>query len=695
MSLYWVLTSVVGVVFLGLVAYPMVKSRRSGGTIKPRVEGSGGRLGATEDMVDVESVEDFALRVQGGDLVAMLEVHPLVVTTGMSPDAMGEMFAQVIHHMPDGETWQIVQIPGTQSIEAYTDRLARLGHAWVAIVEEAQGGEAELSSDEGTFRCRLSLPATLGALILERAATADLALRRTFIVLTHPARNIGKGPSGEKRAAGQRVPGESLEAFRRRIFDATTAFETAGFSVRQASPHEMLEALWHAYNPGALSDGGVREQRQRRFAEILDSGVPTTPYTATITDDEIERAVGEAAEDGLALRRLLAPRSWEERDDQIVINDAIAASTYFVDNFSYDLMPSLSRILGEYAGRLHVAMYVRAPERAEVVERARKATVARQASEMVRGAYGQIQNYKAAQEITATEDLRARAEMGLETPRFLGMYLMLFGRGSEELEKLVPRFESHLRNQGVRYVLARWQQEAAFRSALPLGQRRHRYSDRNLTPENFAALCPSAGATYFEPHGYHHAFLRPDGEAMAPEAPLVLDRLRGGNAPGASEALIGSPRSGKSVTLKTLALTWLAHNHRVIVIDPKGEYRPLAEWAGGQVTTLSGAGGSGFNLFHFERLEAGEVRSADLAASTFSGNLDALLTLYAFLKDSRRPFVTGPERSLLTRALKSPWSGRACTPRIPRHGPRLSCSWRMSSPSSVRNCGRRTPPRPA
>ena len=172
----------------------------------------------------------------------------------------------------------------------------------------------------------------------------------------------------------------------------------------------MLETLWHAYDPGALSDGGVREQRQRRFAEILDWGAPTTPYTATITDDEIGRAAGEAADDVLALKRLLAPRSWEERDDQVVINDGVAASTYFVDNFSYDLMPSLSRILGDHAGRLHVAMYVRAPERAEVVERARKATVARQGSEMVRGAYGQIQSYKAAQEITATEDLRARAE---------------------------------------------------------------------------------------------------------------------------------------------------------------------------------------------------------------------------------------------------------------------------------------------
>ena len=139
MSLYWVLTSLVGVVFLGLVAYPLVKSRRSGGTATPHSQAAGRRLGATEDLVEVESVEGFALLVQGGDLVAMLEVHPFVVTTGTSPDAVGEMFAQVIHHMPDGETWQVVQIPGTQSIEAYTDRLARLGHAWAVIVEEAQG----------------------------------------------------------------------------------------------------------------------------------------------------------------------------------------------------------------------------------------------------------------------------------------------------------------------------------------------------------------------------------------------------------------------------------------------------------------------------------------------------------------------------------------------------------------------------
>ena len=87
----------------------------------------------------------------------MLEVHPFVVTTGTSPATVGEMFAQVVHNMPDGETWQIVQIPGTQSIEAYTDHLARLGHAWAAIVEEAQAGEPDLSPDEETFRRRLSL----------------------------------------------------------------------------------------------------------------------------------------------------------------------------------------------------------------------------------------------------------------------------------------------------------------------------------------------------------------------------------------------------------------------------------------------------------------------------------------------------------------------------------------------------------
>jgi len=645
-SPYWIAASIVGLAFLGLVAYPLARSRLAGKTSRAGPGPAVAALGPTEGLVDIDAVRDFALLTSSGDLVAMLEIHPFVVTTSVPAEAVGEMFSQAIRNMPDGETWQIVQIPGTQSIEAYTDRLARLAHSWVELLAEAEADGSDLASERDKFQRRLSLPATIGALLLEQASTADLALRRTFVVLTHPA--IGPRNSPPEAAAWAKT----LDAFSRRMLEATTTFQSVGLTIRQIQPAESLEVLWHAFNPGAMSDGGVQGQRQRRFAEILDEGTPRTPYSATLTEEEISRAIGEADGEPMALKRLLAPRSWEELDDSILINEGIATSTYFVENFSYDLMPSLTRILGEYAGCLHVAMYVRAPERAEVVEQARKGSVARQAAEMVRGSYGQIQDYKAAQEISATEELRARAEMGLETPRYLGMYLTLFARGREELENLRPRFETHLRNQGVRYVCARWQQESGFRTTVPLGQRRHRYPDRNLTPDNFGALCPSTGATYFEPAGYLHAFLRPQGDALAPEAPLVMDRLRGGNAPGASEALIGSPRSGKSVTLKTLALTWLAHNHSVIIIDPKAEYGPLASWAGGEVMPLAGSGGAGFNLFHFERLDGKDPRARDLAANTFADNLNALLTLYAFLKDTSRPFVSGPERSLLTRALR-------------------------------------------
>lgn len=648
MSATWVLAGVTGLALLGLVAYPLARSRLAGRSAgRPASSGHPtARVGATEALVDVDAVRDFALLTSGGDLVAMLEVHPFVLTTTVSPEAVGAMFAQAIRSMPDGETWQIAQIPGTQSIEAYTDRLARLAHGWVEQLSEAQALGSELAPCREHFQRRLSLPATLGALLLEQAATADLALRRTFVAVAHPALACRGAPPEAP------VWVETLEALRRRMLEASMTFREAGLAVRELVPAEMLEVLWHAYNPGAASDGVVQEQRQRRFAEILDDGTPCTLYTAAVTEEEIARAMGEAERDPMALRRLIAPRSWEERDDAVIVNDRVATTTYFVENFSYDLMPSLARILGDYAGRLHVAMYVRAPERAEVVEQARKGSVARQAAEMVRGAYGQIQDYKAAQEIHATEELRARAEMGLETPRYLGMYLTLFGRGAEDLEAVRSRFEVHLRNQGVRFVCARWQQEFAFRTAVPLAQRHHRFADRNLAPDNFAALCPCGGNTYFEPSGYLHAFLRPGGESLASQAPLVLDRLRGGDAPGASEALVGSPRSGKSVTLKTLALTWLAQDHTVIVIDPKAEYGPLAAWAGGEVATLAGADGAGFNLFHFDRLEADGPRARRLAANTFADNLNALLTLYAFLKDSSRPFVSGPERSLLTRALR-------------------------------------------
>lgn len=380
MSPYWIVTLIVGLAFLGLVAYPLARSRLGARSVGGGTGGRGGGLGSTEVLVEVEGVRDFALLTSEGDLVAMLEIHPFVVTTSVPAAAVGEMFGQAIRNMPDGETWQIVQIPGTQSIEAYTDRLARLAHSWAELLMEVQDSDSEGTAYREHLQRRLSLPATLGALLLEQSNTADLALRRTFVVLTHPAIGMRRMPP---EAQAWR---EALEAFSRRMLEAATTFKAAGLSVRQLAPAEMLEVIWHAYNPGATGDGGVREQRQRRFAEILDEGEPHTPYTATLTEEEIARAVGESDRDPMALKRLLAPRSWEELDDRILVNDGIATTTYFVENFSYDLMPSLARILGEYAGRLHVAMYVRAPQRAEVVEQARKGTVARQASEMVRGA---------------------------------------------------------------------------------------------------------------------------------------------------------------------------------------------------------------------------------------------------------------------------------------------------------------------
>jgi len=114
-SPYWIMTTLVGLAFLGLVAYPAAWSRLAGRSLTRGHGAAAGQIGATEALVDVEAVRGFALLTPGGDLVAMLEVHPFVVTTSISLESVGEMFAQAIRNMPDGETWQITQIPGTQS----------------------------------------------------------------------------------------------------------------------------------------------------------------------------------------------------------------------------------------------------------------------------------------------------------------------------------------------------------------------------------------------------------------------------------------------------------------------------------------------------------------------------------------------------------------------------------------------------
>jgi hypothetical protein len=322
---------------------------------------------------------------------------------------------------------------------------------------------------------------------------------------------------------------------------------------------------------------------------------------------------------------------------------------YYVSDYRAAL-PRLSRLLGpglRYHNRLTVSYYLTMPAPEAIALQARKASTALQARQVIGDRLGALPSYRQQQDVQAIEETRFGAETEDQLPRLLGLYLGVLvdpGRLAEERAE----FEAVLRSAGLDYTPARWTALAAWRTMIPLGQRSHLFEDRNVFSANLAEMNPVTGQTLFDPAGEFLGFT-PVSHDQA--MPVAVARQRGSRIVP-SDALVGAPGSGKSVTLKWWVTDWLVRGRRVMVIDPKLEFGPLAEALGG--SQVDAVGTHGFNLLRFDPypVEAASPLGQALARMAFDDNLAAVESLYLAAKGGRDSYVSGQERNLLIRALQ-------------------------------------------
>lgn len=122
------------------------------------------------------------------------------------------------------------------------------------------------------------------------------------------------------------------------------------------------------------------------------------------------------------------------------------------------------------------------------------------------------------------------------------------------------------------------QQEWGLAAALPLANNKL-YLSRLLTTEAASLFIPFSSQELFNPEGFYYGL-------NAVSRNLVLyDRTKSRNANG---IILGTPGSGKSFAAKREMLNaLLATNADVYVIDPEGEYTPLAMMLGGEVVKIA------------------------------------------------------------------------------------------------------------
>lgn len=173
---------------------------------------------------------------------------------------------------------------------------------------------------------------------------------------------------------------------------------------------------------------------------------------------------------------------------------------------------------------------------------------------------------------------------------YSGTAVVLFWADSQaELEISAKRIASAARGHQVDFAPAMLHQEEGFNTVLPFGINylgvTRRFKHNNLTTANLAAsFVPwtNSDITSNSPKALCY------GMNYLTKNPILLDRGSKEDLPTGAGLIFGGSGSGKSTFTKFTDMipTYLKNNDEIIVVDPEGEYSPVAQALGGQVIKL-------------------------------------------------------------------------------------------------------------
>jgi len=172
-------------------------------------------------------------------------------------------------------------------------------------------------------------------------------------------------------------------------------------------------------------------------------------------------------------------------------------------------------------------------------------------------------------------------QRGEERVLTASVYLTVYAATLAELEARTTRVEELLGAALAGTRRATWGGLAGLRGALPLGDDAlySRRTARTLDTSTLATLFPFSGATLEMEGG---VLL---GTNVETHAHVVLDAFSR-TLLNYNQAVVATSGAGKSDTVKLMLLRSLPREGQTLIVDPTGEYAPIASALGGQVIRL-------------------------------------------------------------------------------------------------------------
>lgn len=343
------------------------------------------------------------------------------------------------------------------------------------------------------------------------------------------------------------------------------------------------------------------------------------------------------------IRDLIAPSSMEIRYDSIRV-EGMYAQSFFVYAYPRYLDSNWLSPIVNFDVTMDISQFIYPIESATIMRILKKKVAQMQASVHMNASKGMVSDPALETALQDAEELRTQIQRGQEKLFQFALYFTLYSEDEKKIQKIAKQLESILGAKLILTKRAELQAEHGFNSTLPLCLDELEVI-RNMNTSPLSSTFPFSSSDLTSNEGILYGLNRHN------DSLIIFDRFSLENA---NSVVFAKSGAGKSYCVKLEVLRSMMLGTDVIIIDPEGEYKDLAQTVGGSYLRVSLTSDRRINPFDLpSAIQDEELQPGDLLRSN-------IINLHGLLKIMLGG-VTPEEEGILDKALNDVYALKGIT----------------------------------
>jgi type IV secretory pathway VirB4 component len=323
----------------------------------------------------------------------------------------------------------------------------------------------------------------------------------------------------------------------------------------------------------------------------------------------------------LDLKDIIAPSALKITPRELNLGEKISR-TFFVISYPASLPDNWFSPVINLDRLFDISIFVHPVDTRRILRKFEKRVAEVQSQINIREEKGLVRDPKLDAAHQNLEQLRNDLQQAREKIFDVGLYITIYGKDQDELQKTESEIRSVLESQLIYLKPSLFQQESGFRSTLPISKDELQvHSKLNSSP--LSSLFPFVSFDLTSDRGILFGINRHNSGLV------LFDRFQMENY---NSLIFATSGAGKSYATKLEILRSLMFDTNVIVIDPEDEYRYLAEATGGRHFNISLT-----SKHHINPFDLPKPRPDEHFGDVLRSNIISLVGLFRLMFDGLSP----------------------------------------------------------